>query len=104
MWLYTLLCVLVNLIGLGSKILIAAIFNICAIALNWSYCIPIICKLMYGKFERGPWNLGRFSLAINLWACAWNAFMSIIFLLPTIRPVTPENVSLSWSPQFQWRC
>src|SRR5689334_9295838 len=50
-WLYASLCILVNLIGLGSHILIAAIFNVCAIALNWSYCIPIVCKLLYGRFE-----------------------------------------------------
>ncbi|GAB1316868.1 polyamine transporter tpo5 [Madurella fahalii] len=92
-WLYASLCVLINLIGLGSPILIAAVFNVCAIALNWSYCIPIICKLMYGKFERGPWHLGRFSVAINLFAVGWNAFLSVLFLLPTLRPVTPENMN-----------
>ncbi|KAL2015764.1 hypothetical protein VTK56DRAFT_4855 [Thermocarpiscus australiensis] len=92
-WLYASLCVLVNLIGLGSHILIAAIFNICAIALNWSYCIPILCKLRYGRFERGAWHLGRLSTAINVWAVAWNVFLSVIFLLPTIRPVTPENMN-----------
>lgn len=94
-WLYATLCILINLIGLGSKILITAIFNICAITLNWSYCIPIVCKLMYGQFERGPWHLGRFSTVINYWAVLWNMFMSVIFLLPTIRPVTATNVSSS---------
>jgi len=98
-WLYVSLCILINLIGLGSPILIAAVFNICAIALNWSYCIPIACKLMYGKFERGPWHLGKFSVAINVWAVGWNCFLSIMFLLPALRPVTPENVS-HLSPRF----
>jgi amino acid transporter len=92
-WLYTLLCIAINLVGLGSPILIAAVFNVCAIALNWSYCIPILCKMAFGKFERGPWHLGRFSTAINAWAVAWNAFLSVLFVLPIIRPVTPENVS-----------
>ncbi|KAK0740477.1 amino acid permease [Schizothecium vesticola] len=92
-WLYVSLCILINLIGLGSPILIAAVFNICAIALNWSYCIPIICKLVYGKFERGPWHLGKFSVAINIWAVGWNGFLSVMFLLPALRPVTPENMN-----------
>jgi amino acid transporter len=92
-WLYTLLCVLINLIGLGSYITIAAIFNVCAIALDWSYCIPIICKLAFGRFERGPWHLGAASPFINAWACCWTAFVSVIFLFPTFRPVAADNVS-----------
>lgn len=91
-WLYASLCILINLIGLGSPILIAAVFNICAIALNWSYCIPIICKLVYGKFEPGSWHLGRFSKPLNAWAVCWNGFLSVLFLLPTLLPVTAENV------------
>lgn len=97
-WLYSFLCILVNLIGLGSYITIAAIFNICAIALNWSYCIPIICKLLYGRFERGPWHLGPASVLVNVWACIWNAFISIIFMFPTIRPVAPNNVRFPTLP------
>lgn len=92
-WAFTISCILIDLIGLGSYITIAAIFNICAIALDWSYCIPIICKLLYGKFEPGPWHLGRASFWINLWAVIWTLFVSIIFILPTVRPVTAANVS-----------
>ena len=92
-WMYTTFCIVINLIGLGSSILITAIFNICAIALNWSYCIPILCKLIFGRFDRGPWHLGRFSTIINIWAVVWNGFLSVLFVLPTHRPVTAENVS-----------
>lgn len=92
-WLYTLICILINLIGLGSSVTIDAIFNTCAIALDWSYCIPILCKLFFSKFERGPWHLGRASPFVNMWACAWTAFVSIIFLFPTARPVTADTVS-----------
>jgi amino acid transporter len=92
-WLYTFLCIVINLIGLGSYITIAAIFNTCAIALDWSYCIPIICKLVFGKFEKGPWTLGAASFYVNLWACSWTAFVSIIFLFPTVMPVTAATVS-----------
>ena len=94
-WLFTICCILINLIGLGSYITIAAIFNVTAIALDWSYCIPILCKLLYGKFEPGPWHLGRASFYINCWAVIWTLFVSVIFILPTVRPVTPVNVSRS---------
>lgn len=92
-WLYTVICILINLIGLGSYITIAAIFNLCAIALDWSYCIPIICKLCFSKFQRGPWHLGRASIFVNIWACCWTSFVSVIFLFPTVMPVAADNVS-----------
>jgi amino acid permease (GABA permease) len=92
-WLYASFCIAINLIGLGSRVAIAAVFNICAVALNLSYVIPISCKLLFGRFERGPWHLGPLSTFINLWAIAWNVFMAVIFLLPTQLPVTPANMN-----------
>lgn len=82
-----------DLIGLGSYVTISAIFNTCAICLDISYSIPIACKLLFGKFERGPWHLGAFSFWINLCAVLWTLFVSIIFCLPTFRPVTALNVN-----------
>ncbi|RQM08015.1 hypothetical protein DH86_00001361 [Scytalidium sp. 3C] len=64
-----------------------------AIALDWSYVIPILCKLFFRRFKPGPWNLGRFSVFINAWACLWTLFVSIIFILPTARPVTALNMN-----------
>jgi amino acid transporter len=92
-WVSVLMCIAINLIGLGSYTAIAGVFNVTAIALDWSYVIPILCKLMYGKFEPGPWNMGKASFWVNLWACLWTAFVTIIFILPTVRPVTALNVS-----------
>lgn len=77
-WIYALCCVLINLIGLGSYITIAAVFEICAICLDWSYCLPIIFKLMYNRFEKGPWNLGRWSFILNVWAILWTAVVSVV--------------------------
>lgn len=41
-WFTIFWCAAINLIALGSYITISAIFNVCAIALDWSYCIPIV--------------------------------------------------------------
>ncbi|KAM0273544.1 hypothetical protein ACHAQH_008270 [Verticillium albo-atrum] len=93
-WLYVALCASINLFGLGSPVLIAAIFNVCAVALNWSYCIPILCKLLFpARCERGAWHIGRFSKLVNIYAIAWNAFLSAIFMLPTQLPVTASNMN-----------
>jgi len=92
-WVLVLFCTCMNLIALGSFATVAAIFNVCAIALDWSYCIPILCKLLFNKFERGPWHLGRASKWINIYAVIWTLFVSIIFILPNFRPVTAENMN-----------
>ena len=92
-WLLTVCCLLINLVALGSYTAIAAIFNLTAIALDWSFCIPIICKLSFGKFKRGPFHLGWASTPINCWAIVWTFFVTIIYVQPTILPVTAQNVS-----------
>ena len=94
-WLFVICCVLINLIALGSYAAIAAVFNLTAIALDWSYCIPIICKMAFVKFERGPFHLGWASWWINAWAVVWTTFVTVIYVQPITRPVTPENVRLS---------
>ncbi|KAK4500253.1 hypothetical protein PRZ48_008442 [Zasmidium cellare] len=92
-WLSALWAVGINLIGLGSHPAIAGVFNTTAIALDWSFCIPIFCKILFGKFEPGPWPLGRFSTALNVYACAWTMFVSFIFLMPTTLPVRAETMN-----------
>lgn len=92
-WLYAALEIVVNLLGLASETAIGAVFNVCTVALNVSYLLPIVCKLAYGRFERGPWHLGRWSVAMNVVAVVWNVFVSVVFFLPTRMPVTRENVS-----------
>ncbi|KAJ9641647.1 polyamine transporter tpo5 [Knufia peltigerae] len=92
-WISIFCCIAINLIALGSYIAISGVFNVCAIALDWSYVIPIVCKLAFGKFQPGPWHMGKFSKFVNAWACIWTFFVTIIFILPTIRPVTPDNMN-----------
>ncbi|CZR62084.1 probable amino acid permease 2 (AAP-2) [Phialocephala subalpina] len=92
-WISVFWCIAINLIGLGSYAAIAGVFNVCAIALDWSYCIPIFCKLVFGKFQPGPWHMGKLSFFVNAWACLWTLFVSIIFILPTVRPVTATTMN-----------
>jgi len=92
-WISVFFCIVINLIGLGSYAAIAGVFNVCAIALDWSYCIPIFCKLVFGKFKPGPWHMGKASFFVNIWACLWTLFVSIIFILPTVRPVTANTMN-----------
>ena len=92
-WISVFWCIAINLIGLGSYTAILGVFNITAIALDWSYIIPIFCKMVFGRFEPGPWNLGRASFFVNMWACIWTAFVTIIFIMPTALPVRADTMN-----------
>lgn len=92
-WISIFWCIAINLIGLGSYAAISGVFNICAICLDWSYVIPILCKMAFGKFKPGPWHMGKFSFFVNAWASLWTLFVSIIFILPTYRPVAADTMN-----------
>lgn len=93
-WITVVLCICINLVGLGSYTAILGVFNICAIALDWSYVIPIMCKLIWPQnFTPGPWHMGKFSKWVNIWACLWTLFVSIIFILPTNLPVAADTMN-----------
>ncbi|KAL9081415.1 MAG: hypothetical protein Q9159_007329 [Coniocarpon cinnabarinum] len=92
-WISIVCCIAINLIGLGSYIAISGVFNVTAIALDWSYCIPIFCKIFSHKFVPGPFNMGKLGYFVNAWACIWTFFVSIIFILPTERPVMGDNMN-----------
>lgn len=100
-WLYAALEIAVNLLGLVSDTAIGAVFNVCTVALNVSYLVPILCKLLYGRFEGGPWRLAKgWSLVVNVVAVGWNLFMGVVFFLPVRLPVTRENVSSLFETEF----
>lgn len=100
-WISVFWCIAINLIGLGSYTAIAGVFNVCAIALDWSYCIPIFCKIVFNKFEPGPWHLGKAGLFVNIYACLWTLFVSIIFIMPTALPVSADTVSETATAPFE---
>lgn len=93
-WIAIFWCIAINLIGLGSYTAILGVFNVTAIALDWSYCVPVMCKLLFPhNFKPGPWHLGKFSMFINAWAIIWTTFVTIIFIMPTELPVTGDNMN-----------
>lgn len=100
-WISLVFCVLINLLGLASYQAVLAIFSVTAIALDSSYAIPIACKVIFTKrlnaegkgFRPGPWNLGRWSWYINVWAVTWTFVISIVFLFPETVPVTAATMN-----------
>jgi amino acid permease (GABA permease) len=72
----------------------AAVISIAVIGLYVAYGIPILLRLRAGDtFQPGPWNLGRWSRLIGTIAVVWIGIISILFVLPTIFPVTLGNLN-----------
>jgi len=98
-WLVVFLCIALVMLDFASDVAVNAVFSLCAIALDSSYIIPIICKVIFRdhpdvQFKPGPFDLGRRrGLVINAIAIVWTCFVVIILALPQVRPVTALNMN-----------
>jgi amino acid transporter len=67
----------------------AAVTSIAVIGLYIAYVMPTFLRLRQGDdFEPGPWHLGRWSKIVGTLAVAWVAFITVLFMLPQVNPVT----------------
>jgi len=73
-----------------------AITSIAVIALYIAYAIPILLRLLAKDFQPGPWHLGKWSRPIGIIAVVWVICISILFMLPTITPIT--QVTFNYTP------
>ena len=70
----------------------AAVTSIAVIGLYVAYVLPTFLRLRLGSsFQRGPWHLGRWSRPIGIIACIWVVFITVLFMLPTVNPITWDN-------------
>lgn len=85
---------LLGLPVLVSQVAFAGTTSIATIGLYISYGIPIALTLVYPhNFKRGPFKLGVASKWIAIVACLWISFITVIFCLPTVTPVTTQNLN-----------
>ncbi|KXN85922.1 hypothetical protein AN958_10683 [Leucoagaricus sp. SymC.cos] len=99
-WLSTFISILPGLLDLASPVAANAIFSLTAMALDTSYIIPILLRRVYYNhpevnFKPGPFSLGN-GLIGNFcnWMCIfWTLFICVIFSLPTVLPVTKDNMN-----------
>ncbi|HEY3004398.1 MAG TPA: amino acid permease, partial [Kribbellaceae bacterium] len=67
----------------------AAVTSIAVIGLYIAYVLPTLLRLRQGeRFQRGPWHLGRWSRPIGTIAVVWVAFITVLFMLPQVSPVS----------------
>ncbi|KAK2465136.1 hypothetical protein APHAL10511_002828 [Amanita phalloides] len=99
-WLATFVSVLPGLLDLASPIAANAIFSLTAMALDLSYIIPIALRRIYQDhpevmFKPGPFYMGDgiFGRFCNLMCICWTLFIVVIFSIPTVKPVTAQNMN-----------
>ena len=79
----------------GNTEAYGAVTSIATIGLYIAYILPVILRMRAGdKFERGPWQLGRWSGPVNVVATVWVAFIVILFMLP---PSSPVNLATNFN-------
>ena len=68
-----------------------AITSIAVIGLYISYVLPILLRLFTRDFQHGPWHLGAWSRPIGIISVIWVIGIAVLFMLPTVNPVTAAN-------------
>jgi len=103
--------VLLSLINIASTTALSAILALSTASLYISYLIPIVL-LVIKRLNRstdpeplifGPWTLGRWGMAINLYAIIFGTFVCIFVPFPTTIPVTALNMNYA-GPVFGGLC
>lgn len=89
------ICLLINIIPVGSTTAFYALTSLSTLALYFSYCLPstlILVRKLQGTFPPyGPWKIpGPYwvGLSINIFAFAWGWYCVFSLCLPTFMPVT----------------
>ncbi|EJD42999.1 APC amino acid permease [Auricularia subglabra TFB-10046 SS5] len=96
----TFLSILPGLLDLASPTAANAVFALTAMALDLSYIYPIFLRRWYRnhpevQFTPGPFYMGDGWLgwSANVVCIVWTLFVCVIFALPTVIPVTADNMN-----------
>ena len=87
-WLCVTLSTLLVLPSLWNTTAYAAATSIAVIGLYIAYVAPVFLRRRSDDFAPGPWNLGRWSAPVGWIAIGWVAVICVLFVLPTVGPVT----------------
>ncbi|HEV2456885.1 MAG TPA: amino acid permease, partial [Ktedonobacterales bacterium] len=77
--------------SLWNSVAYFAITSISVIGLYIAYVIPVLLRRLNKDFKPGVWNLGKYSALIGWIAVVWVAFISILFMLPSVQPITRDT-------------
>jgi len=95
-YLANLCCQIYGVIFIGSTTAFSAMVSAAVIFQQTSCVIPQAVLLYRGRERVLPerhFKLGRLGPAINTIAILWVLFLDVLYCLPVMKPVTPENMS-----------
>jgi choline transport protein len=100
--LLTVVQALLGLLYLGNTTAFNAVLSMAILGIYASYVLPIVYMLVYGRTPStyrivrfGPFTLGRWGSAINIFALLWGTLAMLFSTFPSYQPVTPENMNYS---------
>ncbi|MFI0447254.1 amino acid permease [Actinomadura sp. 6N118] len=78
--------------AIWNKTAYLAVTSVAVIGLYIAYVIPTFLRLLQGdRFQRGPWHLGKWGRPIGIVAVVWVVFISVLFMLPPVNPITKDT-------------
>jgi choline transport protein len=92
--------VLVGLLVLGSDLAFYAIISGGGVALQVSYCVPILCVVLRGRQHLPPrphFDLGRWGYLVNIISLLWSVIVVLFYIFPQYVPVAGELANMNWA-------
>ncbi|KAH0843545.1 hypothetical protein AYO21_10590 [Fonsecaea monophora] len=97
---FIVLNLLTGLLVLGSSLAFYAIISGGGVALQVSYCIPILCVVLRGRQHLPPrphFDLGRWGYAVNIAGLLWSIIVVLFYVFPQYVPVVGEIANMNWA-------
>lgn len=94
-WISTIIIGAIGAIYIASISAFNAIIGGTVIFINWSYSIPVVLLLVFGRDRLGPrpFSLGRYGYAVNVLAVLYALFTSVLNFFPFGIPVEVETMN-----------
>lgn len=92
-WFVIVVSMLMGVLSFASLTAVQAVFSMCAVALDLSYIIPIICRRIFDghsevRFKPGPFYMGKWGYIVNVIMVVWTLFEVTILCFPETYPLT----------------
>ncbi|WVO18657.1 hypothetical protein L204_106377 [Cryptococcus depauperatus] len=91
-WVVVVISVLMGILSFASLTAVNAVFSMCAVALDLSYLIPVVCRRIFDghsdvKFKPGPFFMRKWGLYVNIVMTVWTLFEVTILCFPETYPL-----------------
>jgi amino acid transporter len=90
---------LLGLLMFASPVAIGAVFSIGAIGQYTAFTFPVALKLFFdrGRFQPGPWHLGKWSKPLGAIAVAWWLVITPALCFPAVKGKDLNLLTMNWT-------